>query len=546
VNTTARPDSAEPTPGVAVADDLDEGTARSASTVAVWTLLSRSAGMARVLVIGGLMGPTYLANVFQAGSTLPNQVFTLFAGPVLAMVLVPAVVRAVAAGGPERACELLGKVTGRLLGVSLVGALGLAVTSPLLAYLLVLGVPDATHDRAWLLTIVLILFVVPQVLGYTVAALGVAAQQGRGRFGLAAAAPTVESLGTILTVILVTAVYGYGIEVDAAPLAMVIWFGVGNTLAVLAHAALQVWGAARVGLLARPRRGWREDPEARACWTRIVGSMPVAACPSAVGYLLSVAAGTVPGGVLVVQLANQVGNALSYVGGRAVGMAAMPRLSAAAAGHDVDRFGAAWRHALFLGVAAALPPLFLLAVFANPTADLLANGELRNPWLIVQLGGCLVVAAFFQLAAGLHDLARQALFARLDHRTPTVAVLVGLATGILFGTAGMLLLEDAGARLTALMVALLADEVAGAIVTFVVLRREVRPASFARARHVGATVAATLAAAPVVAAGWWLIRTLEPGRGGELGLLAACGVVCLVPYVLTLSKLAPEPLLHRD
>ena len=45
----------------------------------------------------------------------------------------------------------------------------------------------------------LILFVVPQVVLYAVASLGVAAQQSQGRFALAGA-PAVESIGTIVTV----------------------------------------------------------------------------------------------------------------------------------------------------------------------------------------------------------------------------------------------------------------------------------------------------------------------------------------------------------
>jgi len=74
-------------------------TARNSVTVAGWTLISRITGVLRVVVIGPVLGATYFANAFQTSYMLPHLVFTLIAGPVLGMVLVPSVVRAVSAGG---------------------------------------------------------------------------------------------------------------------------------------------------------------------------------------------------------------------------------------------------------------------------------------------------------------------------------------------------------------------------------------------------------------------------------------------------------------
>jgi peptidoglycan biosynthesis protein MviN/MurJ (putative lipid II flippase) len=161
-------------------------------------MISRATGLLRVLVIGAVMGPTYLANVFQAGYVLPANVFTVMAGPVLAMVVVPAIT-----GAGQHAGEVLGQIAGRLLTVACACAGSLVLLSPLLAWTLVVGVPEGQRERAWLLTVVLILLVAPQVVLYTVASLGVAAQQARGRFALAAAAPAVESLGAIVTLLVV-------------------------------------------------------------------------------------------------------------------------------------------------------------------------------------------------------------------------------------------------------------------------------------------------------------------------------------------------------
>lgn len=517
-----------------------ESTARSSVTVAVWTLLSRVTGLLRVLVIGALLGPTYFANLFQAGYLLPNTVFAVVAGPVLGMVVVPTVARALTNGGVERAGRVLGLLAGRLLTVAGIGTAALALVSPLLAWTLVFAVPGPERMRAWLLCTVLVLFVAPQVLLYTVAELGVAAQQARHRFALAAGAPAVESIGTIATLLAAAAVFGTGQDVGQAPLAMVLLLGAGTTGSVLLHAGLQCYGALRVGVPVRPRLGWRRDQEASGALHRMVRSIPVAGGPALVDYGLTVVASTVPGGVLVVQLSYQVFAALSFVGSRAVSMAALPGLSEAMAAGDPRRFGTAWRQGVFYALVAGLPLLLLLAVFARPTADLLANGALRENGLITELAACLAVAAFVQLANGLHDYARQALFARLDDRGPSRASIVGLVASAVVALGALLLPAD-GVRLFVLVVALLAGELASAVTAMVRVRRAIRPERMFARRHAVTLTLATSAMLPVLALGWWLIGALEPPRALELPLLLACGVVAVVPYAVVLLVRGFDP-----
>lgn len=514
-------------------------TARGSATVAVWTLVSRIAGLLRVLTIGALLGPTYFANVFQAGYVLPSNVFTVMAGPVLGMVVVPALVRTLATDAPGRTAEVLGRIAGRLLTIAVLSALALLALSPLLAWTLVLGVPAPSHGRAWAMAIVLIVFVAPQVVLYTVTALGVAAQQSRQRFALAAAAPAVESLGTIVTVLLAVSLFRPDAEIGQAPLSMMILLGVGTTASVALHAALQLYGAFRAAVFARPTRGWREDTEAAQAVRRIARSVPVAACPALTNYGLTVVAATVPGGVLVVQLSYQVFYALSFVGARAVSVAALPKLAEAAAAGDRPGFGAAWRQGLHYAVVASLPPLCLLAVFAWPTADLLANGELRQTLLIGELAGCLAVAAFAQLAGGVHDFGRQAMFARLDDRGPRLASGIGLATSAAVAASATLLPAHDG-RLTVLILATLAGETAAAVAAIARLRQAMRPEAMTSAGHSLAAVVATVAMLPVIAGGSWLLNALALPRVGQLPILLSCGAAALAVFAVTLRQLTPR------
>ncbi len=532
-------------PVTALEVDAPATTARDSATVAGWTLVSRVTGLLRVVVIGAVLGPTYFANSFQAGYVVPNLVFTLIAGPVLAMVLVPAVVRAVGAGGLPRAREVFGRVSGRLLAVSAGIVALLMVLAPVVAWTLTFGIPDpAERARGLWLTTLLVLLVAPQLLLYTLLHLGMAAQQARGRFGLAAGAPAVENIVLILTVVLAGWYYGTGLDVENVPAELVIVLGVGSTAAVAVHAAVQMFGTARVGMLTRPSMRWRPDAEspdseARAVTRRLMRSIGVAAWPTAAMFVLLVLAGTVPGGVFVVQLSYSVFYALSYVSARAVSMAALPGLSLAAHRADGVTFGSAWRQGLTYALIASLPLLVLLAVLSGPTADLLANGELREAALIGVLATCLGLVAVAQLVGGVHDIGRQALFARLDDRVPRRASEVAFGVMLVIAAATLLMPAD-GSRLVWLVGAILVGEIAAAAMVLAAVRRAIWPERFIEPRPLAGALVATVAMVPVAAIAWWLQHVTSIGRLGDLAVLILGGVLALGVYVLVLRVAVPR------
>ncbi|MGQ0777007.1 MAG: lipid II flippase MurJ, partial [Pseudonocardiales bacterium] len=521
-------------------------TARNSIIVSVWTLVSRLTGLLRVVVIGAVLGPTFFANIFQAGNVVPSLVYSAIAGPVLAMVLVPMLVRAVGAHGLARGKQVFGQVCGCLLTLACAVAVLLVVLAPLIAWTLTFGIPDpADRARAWELTTILVLFVAPQVPLFTIAGLGAAAQQARGRFALQAGAGAIESLGLIVTVVVASMIFGTGLEVAEVGVHMVVLLGVGSTLAVGLHAGLQLFGAARSGILAPPGWRWWREPEARTFARRMYRSFGVAACPAAAMYVLIALSGTVPGGVLVVQLAFYVFYGLSYLGARAVSVAALPGLAAAVDSDNTAAFASAWRQGLTYVIAASLPILCLLAVFAGPVADLLARGEMRTGPVIGALAACLVVVAVAQLVGGVHDLGRQALFARLDERRPrlagVVALLVSLAVAV-----GAMALPVGAARLFGLTLAILAAELAAAVVVLAKLHSVIGLVRMIDPRALAGPVLATVAMLPVTLTGLWALHTLTVSRTGELVLLAGAGLVGLGVYAAALfAALARRTALAR-
>jgi peptidoglycan biosynthesis protein MviN/MurJ (putative lipid II flippase) len=501
--------------------------------VAGWGLVSRAIGLLRVVVIGAVLGPTSFANAFQASYVVPHLVFILIAGPVLTMVLVPSVVRAIGVGGVARGREVLGGVTGWLLAVSAAVATLLMILSPVVAWTLTFGIPDqATRTRGLWLTALLILLIAPQILLYALLHLAMAAQQARGRYALAAAAPAVEGVILILAVMVVRWHYGTGLDTRHVPVEMVIVLGAASTAAVAVHTALQLFGAARVGLLSRPSMRWRYDPDVRAVTRRLVRSLGVAGWPAAAMYVQSTLAGTVPGGVFVVQLSYSVLYSLSSISARAVSMAALPGLAQAAHHKDGATFGSVWRRGLSYAVIASLPLLVLLAMNSTSAANVLANGQLRHAALIGALATCLGVVAVAQLVRGMYDIGLQALFARLDDRIPRRASELAFGV-ILVAAAAALLLPADGSRLIWLVVAMLASELAAAGTVLIRLRKAIRPEQFLEPRALAAALVATVALVPVAATMWWLTH-IDTDRLADVTLLTLGAAVALGIYVLVL------------
>jgi len=523
------------------AGDSDAGNspprsvAASSATVAAWTLVSRVTGLARVVVIGAVLGPTFLANTFLATNTVPNLTFAAVAGPVLGLVLVPSVVDALLRRG-DAAGRLHVRRMSALLIVAATGVAALLMlAAPALAWVLTLGVPSGQRERAWLVALVLLLLMGPQVVLYTVAALGAAAQQARHRYALAAAASATENVGLMLTMAVVAVAFGPSVDVGQVSSGLVLVLGLGATLSVALHAALQVVGAARVGLSVLPTRGWRADPGIRELARRLRGSVVVTLLPAAAYFALLAVVATVPGGVVVLTMAHTVYTVSTAVGARAVTTAVLPGMSAAVSTGDRSRYAGSWRQALAYAVTAALPIGCLLVLFAGPVANTLAVGELRDDALIDSLTVCIAVLGVSQLVAGVHEVGREARFVDLDVRGPQLAGCAALAVTVGGGVATLALPAGLPRLAAVCIVVLLSDLVAAGIVVRLV-HRAIRPEPIADRQRLGATALAAASMLPLLIAGR-LLATGEDHPLRDVVVLAPFALLAVAAFAATLTSL---------
>jgi len=523
-------------PNHATGRKLPESTVRRLAVVSAWTLVSKITGLLRVVVIGAVLGPTFFANAFVSTNLVPNLTYSAVAGPVLSLVIVPALVRAITTDGLGEAALVFRRVTGYVLFCAACVAGGLLVVAPGIAWLLTLGVPDVVgQERAWWLAMLLLAFVAPQVVLYALAALGTAAQQARGRFAAAAAAPALENVGLMVTLGIVAVGYGPGLEVGDVPLGMVVTLGIGATASVLLHAVVQVIGAARAGLRLRPA-WWGADPMARDIAARMRSSLAVAIGPALSMFAVLALSATVAGGVLVLQIAYALYALPLALGVRAIIAAVLPGMAAAATGDDGgEGFARLWRQALTYAIFVGLPALCLMVGFAEPIATLLAQGELRDGPLVRALTACVVLFGVCQLARGVNEIGRQALFARLDHRGPSRVSKAALLTTLVLGLAA-LLVPAGPARLAALAFAVLAAEVVAAGLQLRGVSRVVSPHRLVDWTGVGIGLLGAVLMVPLILLGS-LVAGLDVGPVTRLGSLPVAALLATVTFACVVALL---------
>jgi putative peptidoglycan lipid II flippase len=504
--------------------------AKNSLSVAIWTAVSRITGFGRVAVIGAVLGPTYLSNIYQATNSLPNIVFGLLTGSLFVTLLVPPLVRHIDADdrvASERlACAFLGTVVVVFATVAVL----LIALGPLVLKLVSLGVQDpgtaATQRRTgW----ILLMMLMPQLILYAVAGTGEAVMNAHGRFALAAAAPALENVGIMATMGATAILYGTGASLGNTSGNLLLVLGLGTTAAVGLHAGAQWWGARRVGVRLVPRFAWRE-PDIRAIIGRAIPSLGFTGLYAVQRFGALVVANRVPGGVVAFELATNFYSLPLAVGARPVAVSLLPRLSRLAHGNRLRTFRDELVRGTALVVFLIVPAAVAYAALAYPLARAVSFGEMANP-----TGAALIAVSLLTLAPGVIGsavllLGTHASYAWQDAKSPFLAMLVRVIL-TLGGFVLAFLLTNGIAVLVVLGLAVSLADLAGSL--YLANRIHVRlPAGQAR---LGPAVLRALAGSAVMVAPAYLVATCVPallgGKWSEMiGLLAAV-FVGLVLYI---------------
>jgi putative peptidoglycan lipid II flippase len=406
------------------------GLVIDSGTVAAWTLVSRITGFGRVATMAAVLGPTYFGNLFQAAALLPTMIFALLGGTMIAAQLVPALVNS--ADRQDRhsvqrvASGFLGMI---ILALACVVAVAVALAPVLLS--LITAAVDDPHIRAqqrqlgW----PLLLMLLPQILLYCIAAVGMAVQQAYGRFGIAAAAPALENIGIIAVLCFSALIFGVGSDLNAVTMPNLLLLGLGATGAVAIHATAQWLGAFRLGIALVPWAGWRHR-EIRRMIQNAFASSGYAALYNLVSLGILVVSGRVAGGVSAFQIGQNFAYLPVALGAIPLSAAQLPRLSRRFNERDMSGFQESFVRNLALTRFIVLPAGLLLLALSNTLARAVAFGEMSTVAGTALIAACIGSLGPGVLGEAMIAVSTSAFYARGDALTPFRAIALRTAVAL--------------------------------------------------------------------------------------------------------------------
>ena len=227
------------------------GLASVAAGVAGLTLAARLVGFGRSLVFSKTVGDTCLGDTYNAANSLPNVLFEIVAGGVLAGVVVPVVARHVGSERSEHAARTASALmTWTLLVLT---PAGLAVLAGARLFAATFAKADCAGSADVLAALVAMF--APQVWLYGLAVVSAGILQAHHRFLAAAAAPLLSSAVVIMAYLSYAALAAPAANDEPSQLTgqALAALGWGTTLGVLALAVCTLVPLGRLGLRLRPR-----------------------------------------------------------------------------------------------------------------------------------------------------------------------------------------------------------------------------------------------------------------------------------------------------
>jgi putative peptidoglycan lipid II flippase len=411
------------------------GVWRTGGTIGVMTLVSRVLGFVRDMVFAGVFGADRMTDAFFVAFRIPNFLRRLFGEGGFTQAFVPVFTEYKEKHGFEALRDLANHVVGTLLGVlAAVTAVGVAL-APVLVLVFAPGFydePDRYRAASDMLRVTF-----PYLLFISLVATAGGMLQSFSRFAVPAFTPVLLNLCLISGAL--WAAPRFEIPIYALAWAVLV--------AGVVQLAFQLPFLVRIGMLPRPRWGWRHPGVQKVL--RLLVPTLFGASIAQINLLFDtlVASMLVAGSVSWLYYADRLLEFPLGVFGVALGTAILPRLSSDHARADPAAFRRTLEHALRLIAVIGVPATAGLVLLAGPILATLfghgafGEGDTRMAALAL-LGYGAGLPAFL-----LVKVLQPGFFARQDTRTPVRIGATALIANIFLNAAitGSLVLAGAAA-----------------------------------------------------------------------------------------------------
>jgi putative peptidoglycan lipid II flippase len=457
------------------------------------------------MVLAAALGVGVVNDAYNTANTLPNIVYELLLGGVLASVVVPLLVHAQERdrdGGTAYAQRL---ATLAIAGLVVVTALAIAVAPLLTSLYGIAEDPEQVRLANWLARILLV-----EIVFYGLGALAQAILNSRGVFGPPAWAPVLNNIVVIATGGLFMAAGGPG---DLTPMTIThgqVWLlAGGTTLGIAVQALVLLPLLKRAGVPLRPRWGLRDTGlrEAGTLGLWVMGYVAVSQIGVIVATRIANAAGRAGGlGSSAFGYASLLFQMPYGIIGVALLTALVPRMSRAAARHDVPGVADDLSLGTRLSALGLLPVTAALAVLGPPLGVVAFARGNTTADQAEAIGTALAIGAFGLLPMAVTLLQLRVFYAMKDARTPTL-----IQVGMVAVRVPLLLLVPVLVApdhvVAGLMLVTSITYVAGWVIGDLALRR--RLGGLRTRKTFGPVARMALAAAVAGGVGWVVLRVTD-------------------------------------
>ena len=430
---------------------------KSASTISLFTLLSRITGLVRELLMAAMFGASAMTDAFNVAFRLPNMFRRLFAEGAFSQAFVPVLGASKVKNGDEATKMLVDRVATVLFWVLVLTCIIGVAAAPVLVWVMAGGLQQ--NQQGFDAAVFMARWMFPYIGFMSLVALGAGVLNTYKRFAVPAFTPVLLNMAMILAVWLGTPWFkSMGIQPIYAMAMGVIGGGV-------LQLGVQMWALHKIGFLPKIRANWIDF---KAAWAdagvKNVGKLMLPALlgvgVAQISLMINtlIASHLATGSVSWLTYADRLMEFPIAMLGVALGVVLTPRLVAAKASGDDATYSAMIDWGLRLVVLLAVPCTVALLLFAKPLVATLYHYGVFTVNDVQQVTAPLMGYGVGLIGLVAIKILAPGFYASHDIKTPVkiaIAVLIitqllNIALVPLFAHAGLALAIGLGALINAL------------------------------------------------------------------------------------------------
>ena len=338
---------------------------KSASTVSLFTLISRITGLVRELLVASTFGASAITDAFNVAFRIPNLFRRLFAEGAFSQAFVPVLAASKAQHGEEATKLVIDRVATLLTwALLLTCALGVAA-APVLVWLMASGLKQ--EPRGFEAAVFMTRWMFPYIGFMSLVALSSGVLNTWRRFAVPAATPVLLNVAMIAAAWLGAPWFkSMGIEPIYA-------MGAGVMIGGALQLAVQIPALLAIGMLPKislnwavAREAWADPATKNIAKLMLPALLGVSVAQISLIINTQIASHLTPGSVSWLTYADRLMEFPTAMLGVAIGVVLMPQLAAAKAANDAEKYSAMLDWGLRIVVLLSVPCAVALLTFAQP------------------------------------------------------------------------------------------------------------------------------------------------------------------------------------